>query len=148
MNLDRTRAYPELISDHLVLLTRDEQAQDCLLALGEPRKARLGLRCLGTRLVLLPTNFEGALDRSKDHLLGKRFLDKIDWPAFIARTASGTSPCPVMTMTGSAMPSACSRSCTANPPMPGIRTSIIKQPSSDGGIAARNSPPEPKDRTR
>ena len=103
-------------------------------------------RCFIAGLVLLPANFEDALDRGADRRLGKRFLDKVDCAPlhrthrqrYIAvpgndndrqRDAVGLQPL-----------------LHVQSPMPGIRTSIIKQPSSEG-IAERNSPPVPKDRT-
>src|SRR5215813_10390757 len=48
-------------------------------------------------------------------------------PAFIARTARGTSPCPVMTITGTSTRFSASFSWNCRPSMPGMRTSVTTQ---------------------
>src|SRR6478672_10784136 len=50
-------------------------------------------------------------------------------PDFIASTASGMSPCPVITMTGSLMFLARNRCRSSMPVMSGMRTSVIRQPA-------------------
>jgi hypothetical protein len=80
MNLDGTGADPELVRDRLVLLAADEEVHDLMLASAQLRKTRLGLCGLGPRLLLLPAEFEGAVDSREKFLLGKRLLDEVHCP--------------------------------------------------------------------
>src|ERR1051326_2128760 len=69
-------------------------------------------------------------------------------PAFIALTASGTSPWPVMTMTGSREPRRFSSSCSSSPSMSGMRMSVTRQARSSAKSLARNAAADPKVLTR
>ncbi len=71
------------------------------------------------------------------------FSRKSPAPAFMARTASGTSPWPVMMITGRDDPRLTSSSCSSNPSMPGIRISAIRQPRREGAPLARKAAAEP-----
>ena len=58
-------------------------------------------------------------------------------PSFIASTASGTSPCPVMISNGNELPLAFRRFRSSMPSMPGMRTSETTHPKSMLGKASR-----------
>ena len=49
-------------------------------------------------------------------------------PAFIARTASGTSPCPVITISGNENARSTRCCCNSSPSISGMRISAIRQP--------------------
>ena len=57
----------------------------------------------------------------------KGFSRKSNAPARIARTANGTSPWPVIRMTGNAGYFAATAACNSNPSMPGMRISVTRQ---------------------
>ena len=65
-------------------------------------------------------------------------------PAFIAATAMGTSPWPVITTIGRLTPSSCSRRTRVRPSISGMRTSVTMQPSCSRGASSRNSRGEAK----
>src|SRR5215831_10414343 len=75
------------------------------------------------------------------------FSMKSTAPAFIASTASGTSPCPVMTMTGK--PDLVSRRwrCRSSPLMSGMRMSVTTQPACACGSSFRKATAESYTRT-
>jgi hypothetical protein len=58
---------------------------------------------------------------------------------FMASTASGTSPCPVMTMTGSRSPISLRRRSKSIPLNPGVRTSVMMHPEPTAGATARKA---------
>src|SRR5438552_5760414 len=64
---------------------------------------------------------------------------KSDAPSCIAWTASATSACPVITITGTRRPRAFSCRRNSMPSTPGMRTSVTMQPSISFGCAARNA---------
>src|ERR1700722_17172286 len=68
-------------------------------------------------------------------------------PAFIAWTASGTSPWPVMTTTGRQTCRDFSWRCSSRPSIPGIRTSVTMQPGCKLGIASGRAKPDSYSRT-
>jgi hypothetical protein len=57
------------------------------------------------------------------------FSKKSTAPIFIASTASGTSPCPVITITGMVTPRSRRRRSSSMPPSSGMRTSVTMQPA-------------------
>src|SRR5262245_38562402 len=69
----------------------------------------------------------------------KGFSRKSTAPIFIASTARGTSPCPVMTMTGTPNLSSRNRRNRSMPLTPGILTSVMTQPASTFGARSRNA---------
>src|SRR5262245_25189081 len=60
-------------------------------------------------------------------------------PAFTARTAIGTSACPVTTIVGRPPPRRTSSACRSSPLMPGMRTSRTRHPGCDGSYSRRKS---------
>ena len=60
------------------------------------------------------------------------FSMKSTAPAFIARTAIGTSPWPVMMMIGILIWFSRKYCCSSSPLMPGMRTSSSRQPARPG----------------
>ena len=60
-------------------------------------------------------------------------------PSFIARTATGTSPWPVITITGQSTLRSASAAMTSKPSICGIRRSSRMQPGSRSGSASRKS---------
>src|SRR5690349_700782 len=60
-------------------------------------------------------------------------------PAFIASTARGTSPWPVMTIAGRPMRRVLSCRCSSSPSISGILTSVTMQPGWTVGKASRNA---------
>jgi len=56
------------------------------------------------------------------------FSRKSTAPSFMARTATGTSPCPVTMITGRSTPCSCSICWVSMPLMPGMRRSSTRQP--------------------
>ena len=68
-------------------------------------------------------------------------------PALMARTDIGTSPCPVMKMTGRSMFDFAISRWKSSPLKPGSRTSSTMQPGASGRLNCRNSSVEPNDRT-
>src|SRR5262245_3440899 len=60
-------------------------------------------------------------------------------PAFTARTAIGTSACPVTTIVGKPAPRRPSSACRSKPLMPGIRTSRTRHPACVGSYSRRKS---------
>ena len=70
------------------------------------------------------------------------FSRKSAAPIFIASTASGTSPWPVMTITGVVLPSSFRRRSRSMPLISGMRTSVTMQPEWSTGNAARKATAE------
>ena len=66
------------------------------------------------------------------------FSKKFIAPRFIAATASGTSPCAVMTMTGMETRRSFISANKSSPLIPGMRTSVTRQPQSSCWIISRN----------
>src|SRR4029450_8990423 len=60
-------------------------------------------------------------------------------PAFTARTAIGTSACPVTTIVGNPAPRRTSSACRSSPLMPGMRTSRTRHPVCVGSYSRRKS---------
>ena len=71
----------------------------------------------------------------------KGFCRKSTAPAFMASTASSTSPWPVTKISGNGDPAACKRRCNSRPLTRGMRISATRQPPPGGkdGSAARNA---------
>src|SRR5580692_531464 len=69
----------------------------------------------------------------------KGFSRKSTAPNRMASTASGTSPWPVMTITGTSMPSSRTRRSRSIPLNPGIRTSVMMQVKPVSGSTSRNA---------
>ena len=66
-------------------------------------------------------------------------------PSFIAWTAIGTSPCPVMTITGGSGPRRRSACSSSRPSISGMRTSVTRQPGElPSEAAARKTPARAK----
>src|SRR5208282_2753979 len=72
------------------------------------------------------------------------FSRKSKAPSFIASTARGTSPCPVIMMTGKRCPSAVRRRMSSKPSIPGMRMSVTTQETAMPARALRNAPAESK----
>src|SRR4051812_21084160 len=75
------------------------------------------------------------------------FSRKSSAPSFIASTASGTSPWPVMMITGSLRGLAPNRRNSSKPSIPGMRTSVSTQPGSRFASSSRKTCAESKTRT-
>jgi hypothetical protein len=54
---------------------------DLMLASAQLRKPHCGLGGVGPSIMFLPTNFESAVDRGENFLLGKRFFDEVHRPS-------------------------------------------------------------------
>jgi acetolactate synthase I/II/III large subunit len=70
------------------------------------------------------------------------FSRKSTAPDFMASTASGTSPCPVITMTGNRICMSARRRSKSIPLSPGIRTSVMMHPEPTVGATSRNAAAE------
>jgi hypothetical protein len=88
----------------------------------------LYLHAFDTGFFGIPILIERSAHCRQQQFVIERLFDKINRPAFIACTASGTSACPVMMMIGMSTFISFSRRCSSSPSMPGIRTSLTMQP--------------------
>ena len=70
------------------------------------------------------------------------FSRKSNAPSFIASTASGTSPCPVMTITGICTFNSLIRRNRSMPVISGMRMSVTMQPCCSADRLARNEAAE------
>ncbi len=103
MDLDRAGADLQIIGDRLVRQAGDQAIEDLALARRQSCRALLGSRQSprrGAASMAWRSSAGRIADSSASSSNG--FSRKSTAPAFIASTASGTSPWPVMTMTGNA----------------------------------------------
>src|SRR5262249_30362991 len=94
------------------------------------------------RLIAPPWRSIAALTLASRTSSSNGFSRKSMAPIFIASTASGTSPWPVMTMTGTSIFISRKRFKRSMPLMPGIRTSVITQFKLASGIFSRKAAAE------
>ena len=131
MHLDGPGADVEIVGDRLVGVARHHPRQHLALALAEFRSSSRAARSIAAIRVSSSNGFSM----------------KSRAPAFIASTAIGTSPWPVITMDGILAASSFSFRIRSTPLMSGMRRSVTRHPLRIVGAAARKAVAESCSRT-
>src|SRR6516164_8512347 len=133
------RIWREVVGDLLVGKSSHQSLEDVTLAVRRCREAGLDTAALGpTLLISIPRSSADRTDASRTSS-SKGFSRKSTAPSLIASTASGMSPCAVMTMTGTASLSSRNRRKRSIPLSSGILTSVMMQPVWTVGATSRKT---------